>query len=301
MVNFAFAGSALLLPYYLGVMEQLQELGVVNDTTSFGGISGGALTSLAGCSGANMTKTLGDFQTLQAKCTTGEFECAQSLGIIETHLLSDSFFSSGALAKCGKGRVRVGMTALNPASTGFEDAQALTASKFFDNDDMRAAFISSSYLSCVSGPQPYTFFRGMPVIDGGYKADYPDICPPDGPCVRVASFVVGSNVADKPWPSLACIPLANVSIFAGEPVKFASNTWPRSSLPNSCAYQFDHFQSPTAPHIFPGKYTKLRYTQEQWQTLSMCMSTDAEVATYMFTTGKADAEAWFAQDYATYT
>jgi hypothetical protein len=30
------------------------------------------------------------------------------------------------------------------------------------------------------------------------------------------------------------------------------------------------------------------------------MSTDAEVASYMFETGKADTEAWFAQDYPRY-
>ena len=52
--------------------------------------------------------------------------------------------------------------------------------------------------------------------------------------------------------------------------------------------------------IFPSKYIKLRYTQEQWQTLSMCMFKNAEVASYMFETGKADTEAWFAQDYPRY-
>jgi hypothetical protein len=298
MVNFAFAGSALLLPYYFGVMEQLVHVGVVNETTSFGGISGGALISLAGCMGANMTDLLAEYHKMQSMCD-GKMSCDQSLSKIEQLVLTDSMLNRG-MAECGRGRVRVGMTALNPDSSGFEDGQALSVNKFMDSQDMRSAFISSSYLSCFSGPQPYTFFRGMPMIDGGYKADYPDICPPDGPCVRVAAFVVGSNVADKPWPSLACTPLANNSSFAGQPDTFASSTWPRSNLPNSCAYQFNKFQSPTAPHIFPGKYTKLRYTQEQWQTLSMCMSTDAEVASYMFETGKADAEAWFAQDYPRY-
>jgi hypothetical protein len=300
MVNFAFAGSALLLPYYMGVMEQLVHLDVVNETTSFGGISGGALISLAGCANANMTSLLAAYQTVQSMCTNGKNSCDQSLSKIEQHVLTDSMLNQGVLAKCGRGRVRVGMTALNPASSGFEDGQALSVNKFIDSQDMRSAFISSSYLSCISGPQPYTYFRGMPMIDGGYKADYPDICPPNGPCVRVSSFVVGSNVADKPWPSLACVPLANSSSFAGQPDTFASSSWPRSNLPNSCTYQFDKFQSPTAPHIFPGKYTKLRYTQEQWQTLSMCFSTDAEVASYMFETGKADTKAWFEQDYPRY-
>jgi hypothetical protein len=187
MVNFAFGGSALLLPYYLGVMEQLNDLGVVRETTLFGGISGGAITSLAGCAGANMTELLGSFQKLQTVCTTGEVACGQGLKNMEALVLTDKLLNDN-LAKCGQGRVRVGMTALNPTSSDFKDSQALTANKFFDSADMRSAIAASSYLGCISGPQPYTFFRGMPVIDGGYKADYPDICPPDGPCVRVASF-----------------------------------------------------------------------------------------------------------------
>ena len=118
--------------------------------------------------------------------------------------------------------------------------------------------------------------------------------------LRQAQLVHSGSV----WLGVGCVGCDSCFItnssFAGQPDTFASSTWPRSNLPNSCAYQFNKFQSPTAPHIFPGKYTKLRYTQEQWQTLSMCMSTDAEVASYMFETGKADAEAWFAQDYPRY-
>jgi hypothetical protein len=97
---------------------------------------------------------------------------------------------------------------------------------------------------------------------------------------------------------MTCTPVANRSDFAGEPIKFESATWPRSNLPNSCDYQFSEFQTPTAPHIHPGKYTKLRYTKAQWTDLGLCMSPDTEVAAYMFATGKADAKAWFVQDYA---
>jgi hypothetical protein len=38
--------------------------------------------------------------------------------------------------------------------------------------DVMSALLATSYLSCFSGPTPYTIFRNQPVMDGGYSTGF---------------------------------------------------------------------------------------------------------------------------------
>jgi hypothetical protein len=55
-------------------------------------------------------------------------------------------------------------------------------------------------------PTTYSIFRNQPAIDGGYSVGFRELCG-GRPCVRVASFYVGSQHADTkchPEPPYNC-------------------------------------------------------------------------------------------------
>jgi hypothetical protein len=232
---------------------------------------------------------------LLSLCRNGTFDCFQNLGTLEDILFS-KVISKQVADKCSSGRVRVGITALNPESDTFADGKALAVSHFFDADDISSALRASSYLSCFIGDTPYRLFRGMPVIDGGYKVDFPDICPPDSKCIRVSSYVVGSNVTNTPYPNFKCKKLGDNAVVTKSHASSSKIGMASSTLLQQCPYMYDVYQTPTKPMIHPGKYNKLRYTQEQWQELSVCVGEENDIQ-YMYELGIADAQAWFEQDY----
>ncbi|KJE97503.1 hypothetical protein CAOG_07351 [Capsaspora owczarzaki ATCC 30864] len=298
-ISFAFAGSAFLFHYYIGAMERLLELRLVDrSSTLFGGISGGAIISTATCSGVSLDELKVGFAEMYAGCHANIESCTGTLSPLAKRKFYDQMFDQAAYEKCGKGRVRVGYTLLNKLSTGFDDAKPAVAFSFVSAADLVEALLASSYLSCFVAPWVYTTFRGQPAIDGGYKADYNQICHPGTTCIKISAYVVGTNVTEgRPDPSWACIQRYQTT--------GALHNWPRLNspewtLPTDCEYDYEVFHTPTRPDIHPGKRTQVPYSQEQWQTLSICMGAE-EDQTAELQLGRDDVDAWYEQSYLTYS
>lgn len=297
-LSVAFAGSSLLINYYFGVMSMLQTLGIVDpNVTRFGGISGGAITSMLTCAGQTPHQIKDAFAGVMDKCREDPMgNCFQKLNTMAKSEIYDPVMTEPAHAKCGKGRVRVGITALNEALDSFDGKRAIAVDTFSGPGDMEEALLASSYLSCFSGPWTYVTFRGRPVIDGGYAADFSDICPEGSRCIKVSVWIVGENVTTNGVQSeMRCL---------GSPAEETYNplpAWPNFQDPSwrlntSCKYDYNKFHSPTNPDIFPAHFNRIKWSKPQWQNLSACISSKEDVE-YVFEMGLADAKSWYDREY----
>eukprot|EP01013_Petalomonas_cantuscygni_P010405 TRINITY_DN2348_c0_g1_i1.p1 TRINITY_DN2348_c0_g1~~TRINITY_DN2348_c0_g1_i1.p1 ORF type:complete len:404 (+),score=62.13 TRINITY_DN2348_c0_g1_i1:30-1241(+) len=187
-LGFSLSGSGLLIFYHVGALSALLDLGLVQPrgVTPLAGLSGGAITSLMTCAGMSPMEIFGALTNALANAKADPAAYDGLAAMLRKDILPR--IPADAWKVCS-GRVRVGMTVLDPGSTRLNDQSPHVVDHFESRADLEAALVATSFLFCVSGPTPHTFFRGYPVIDGGYSTSMSDVCHPGvNRCVRVSAF-----------------------------------------------------------------------------------------------------------------
>jgi hypothetical protein len=314
----AFAGSAFLLPYYVGVATvMLKEAFIVPGHTRMGGLSGGAVTS-AFCHGG---KTIEEFETT-------------ILGYVE-HCIELNYTSpcyqqmyQALMEKLpvdlpdlhsyvNRNLIRVAVSELDSNRPMLSSPMVYThvsnKKEFFD------VLGASTYLSCHSGDTPYVMLNGKPVIDGGYSATFKELCPPSIPCVKISSYYVGEYTTEREPGLWDCVPMlgplgesvvrpaAILNNKSAKPIAIPEPMLkttsipipfePVGKLPSSCieAPPMADFTRPGPADIYPGQYLEnpIPYSCGHWQQLSMYPTRSS--LPIMVQLGRKDAEIWLQQ------
>ncbi|KAI8471884.1 MAG: hypothetical protein J3K34DRAFT_458129 [Monoraphidium minutum] len=190
-LGLSFGGAGFLIWYYIGVIKVLQQLGIVDKSTPVAGISSGALTAGALCSGMDYDRLHKTVSDLTGVCR--KKGCAGKMDKTIRDLLEDAL-PHDAAARCS-GRFWAGVTVLDggrPRSVMAGGA----GEPFKDRSDLISTLAASAYIPIWSGSRLFTTWRGMETADGSLSAQQP--CPPGtGYCLRV-----GSRSPDVPRPTL---------------------------------------------------------------------------------------------------
>ena len=158
-LSFAFQGSGLLLPFYFGVVQGLQDSKVLTPevarTASFGGLSGGAITSVltaAGWQGSKMLQLWDEVFAAVGACAMkfhgdhleASLQCAfNSIALpIIGRLLLETATEAEVLAAVN-GRVNVWACQVNPLGTTIANSVTQRTNKFTSLEDLLSALRSS--------------------------------------------------------------------------------------------------------------------------------------------------------------
>ena len=176
-----FSGTVFLLPYNLGVFLGLREAGLTEDRRiPLAGASGGAVTSSLSCSGASVQETIQGIQNIFKQCSDPPGVCIGNTSILLLDLLERTIPKDSSFKRCD-GHLHVELsevinaTVIPPCVT--ENVVGLQVSKFQSRHDLITSLQGTTYLPRFIGPDCYTYFNEIKVIDGGYADNLP--CPPN--------------------------------------------------------------------------------------------------------------------------
>jgi hypothetical protein len=209
----AIDGSGLLFPFYAGVIQGLQDRGVITPetikTTKFGGLSGGALASVLtalGWSGEKMFAFFGqavaDIQYCKATTTNPNpgLVCnlnTQGIALLESMLPPEA-------AAIVSGRATAWACEVDPLGTTLHNSVAFGTGSWVNNADLIANLRVTDMIPCFAFDGFYNIFRGAPYIDGGYCADYAQLCAKSPKkCLKLSTTFLGPNLGGTPVPTTA--------------------------------------------------------------------------------------------------
>jgi hypothetical protein len=111
------------------------------------------------------------------------------------------------------GRVTLWACQVNAMADNNKHSVAQGTSKWADVDDLLDNVQASSAIPCSTiTPAPYAVFRGSAYIDGGYCADFAQLCPKTGEaaltkCLKLSTAFLGPNLAGTLPPTTANCPV----------------------------------------------------------------------------------------------
>eukprot|EP00775_Hariotina_reticulata_P004363 gene4363-4616_t len=195
---FGFSAGGLLFPYYLGVADQLQQLGVLQPDTRLSGASAGSLIAACLKSGLPLS-------TIQAAC----FELARDCRTKGTRhrlkfVLQDTLeqlLPADVAERCS-GQVHVAVTRLTPG------LRPQLVSHFRDREDLIAALLTSCHIPWYFDGNLITSFRKEPCFDGGITNFLPDVpnattcrvcCLPSKQLGRIGNISISPDTYQD-WP-----------------------------------------------------------------------------------------------------
>ncbi|KAH7623394.1 hypothetical protein NADE_002583 [Nannochloris sp. 'desiccata'] len=302
-LGFATAGSALAPFYYYGVMETLISSKILNQKTApVGGLSGGAVVSLAVCGGVAPTLMQNASALAISQCltswnkTTQSIPCQGELTTLVVSLTQIVFpLNSTKFQKKCAGRIRIAMTKLNASDATMSSLSPYVRTKFVGTE-LYDAVAATAMIPCMSTCKPYTLFKGIPVVDGGFSATFKELCPPNVKrCITTQEYYPGKYVKAGGGE---CLKNGNDPVASGgeyectmsvpSGFKFA----PRGNLLTSCPTGSKYFQPPGFSDLYPGmhKENPLPYTCSEWQNFSYFPQDDSFQT--QFDAGKKDAFIW---------
>lgn len=220
--NYAFQGSGLLLPYYQGVVAGLQARGVLTPavmaTAKFSGLSGGSFTAVLtalGMSGEAQYALWTDIVTAIATCKAGITDAAEAalvctlhdygLPILEAAIQKDYPNAAATI----KGRVTIWSCEVDALSTTLGHSVPMGTWAWTGVPDVVANIRASSAIPCFSRDAFFANFRGAAMIDGGYCADYAQLCSKSiDKCLKVGTAFLGPNLRGTAAPTPASCPYA---------------------------------------------------------------------------------------------
>lgn len=303
-------GSAFLSSYYFGVLDSLQELGVIEPGKSIiSGISAGAIVALASCLQFPFQEANGILRELSRKCQDSwdrRREILPCQGTLYRALrdMMNEIIDSEPLAyqKCS-GKLRTFVLALNPKTRGQRRSTHIEISKYTSNEDLKDAIGAATFVPCWSACQPYVLFRGMAVIDGAFQMPQEKFCPVDTRnCIRVRVNQPGEYTLN---PTRPCnFLLSQAGAFLDNRVRnigcsHNSREAPfakQGLLPQSCP--FFPLQIPTIMRnadIYPGKFAESPLTTTCYQHQRGLFFPDLENIDALFQQGKLDGRIWATQ------
>ncbi|KAL4519597.1 hypothetical protein Ndes2437A_g07783 [Nannochloris sp. 'desiccata'] len=201
-LGFATAGSALAPFYYYGVMETLISSKILNQKTApVGGLSGGAVVSLAVCGGVAPTLMQNASALAISQCltslnkTTQSIPCQGELTTLVVSLTQIAFpLNSTKFQKKCAVRIRIAMTKLNASDATTSSLSPYVRTKFVGTE-LYDAVAATAMIPCMSTCKPYTLFKGIPVVDGGFSATFKELCPPNVKrCITTQEYYPGKYV-----------------------------------------------------------------------------------------------------------
>lgn len=92
-------------------------------------------------------------------------------------------------------RVSIWACQVNPLATTIENSVAVGTSAWTDNADLLANVRVSDMIPCFTNGTFYSVFRGAPYIDGGYCADFAQLCAKaPSKCLKLSTTFMGPNL-----------------------------------------------------------------------------------------------------------
>lgn len=164
--DFSFSGCGFLLPYHLGVAQQLHNDGFIQPATSrFAGASGGAIAALALAAGVDVAQIQGEAKRMAALC-----RAEGTMWKLEARLrdVFHATFAGADVAALGQ-RLTVATQRLWPARL------LVHSDAFRSSDDLCDAVIASCFIPFYLAPRGTALFRGEHHVDGGLLTLVPEL------------------------------------------------------------------------------------------------------------------------------
>lgn len=161
-LGFSFSVSAMLIPYHLGVILELQEQGYINQFTPLSGASGGSIAAICCALNISMYEAMEACISLYEDCrkngTAGRLN--QVLECVLRKKLPDNVIELLNNRSEKGGQIIISFTQLLPVP------KAQFISDFSSKDDLIECILASSTIPFLSVPWPTFKCRGKPCVDG---------------------------------------------------------------------------------------------------------------------------------------
>ncbi|KAH8582492.1 patatin like esterase [Cryptosporidium sp. chipmunk genotype I] len=161
-LGFSFSVSAMLIPYHLGVILELQEQGYITESTPLSGASGGSIAAICCALDISMYEAMEACISLYEDCrkhgTAGRLN-----QVLERELrkkLPDNVIELLNNRSEKGGQIIISFTQLLPVP------KAHFVSDFNSKDDLIECILASSTIPFLSVPWPTFKCRGKPCVDG---------------------------------------------------------------------------------------------------------------------------------------
>lgn len=175
-LGFGFSAGGMLFPYYIGVVEALEELGIMTEDTKIGGASAGSLIAACYHSGIG-TKAATDACLLLA----AELRNNGTRGRLKSNLriFLEDLLPADVHERCTN-RAYISVT------RAFPRPRNMLLSEYESREDLIEALLTSCHIPWWFDNTLFTMFRGKRCYDGGLTNFIP--LPPTQHGVRVCCF-----------------------------------------------------------------------------------------------------------------
>mmetsp|Transcript_23859 Transcript_23859/g.65546 ORF Transcript_23859/g.65546 Transcript_23859/m.65546 type:complete len:315 (-) Transcript_23859:681-1625(-) len=202
-LGFGFSAGGLLFPYYQGIVEGLQEEGLLSHDTPVAGASAGSLIAACAKSGLTQEELLDALLRLARDCR--RLGTRKNLGPLLRDILLE-VLPADIHERCTSGNVHIAVTEVQ---SGFKFRPVLLNS-FSSKDDLVGALLTSCHIPWYFNGKPTTVFREIPHFDGGFTNFLPTLpgveesigvcCFPAGQLGALGSKIQIAPDTFEPWP-----------------------------------------------------------------------------------------------------
>lgn len=159
--SFSFSGCGWLIPYHLGVIDTLKSANILTSNSKVSGTSGGSISAAVAALGYCPKECL---ELVISLSELSGFFSNKDAAIREMFNLKIKPEDVLHLNH----RLHVTVTQLRPT------ASLLIVNEFYDKEDLISCIAASCFVPLWSNPPAtFTYFRGVPAIDGGIFAVIP--------------------------------------------------------------------------------------------------------------------------------
>jgi len=188
-LGFGFSAGGFLYCYHLGVLWELQRLGLLRDRVQMAGASAGSLAIATYNSGLDVTKATSALHEFAAECRSHGTRYRLS-GLLKDFL--HTYLPDDAHLRC-EGVCHVALTRLFPY------LQPESVSQFHSKDDLVEALLASCHIPVYASGSWVTKFRGRYYVDGGVANFVP--APPTPTAIKVCCFPV-NQILNRVQPTV---------------------------------------------------------------------------------------------------
>ncbi|KAH7650405.1 hypothetical protein FG379_003477 [Cryptosporidium bovis] len=161
-IGFSFSVSAMLIPYHLGVILELQEQGYVTDSTPLSGASGGSIAAVCCALGISVYEAMDACISLYEDCRKNG--TAGRLNIVLERELRKRI-PDNAIELLNKRAEKGGQTIISYTQV-LPVPKSHFVSDFTSKDDLIECILASSTIPFLSVPWPTFKCRGKACVDG---------------------------------------------------------------------------------------------------------------------------------------